>query len=172
MPKGVLLTHRNLIVTSRIAAEVEALRPDEDILSYLPMAWVGDHIFSYAQSILVGFASNCPESGATALADLKEIGPTYFFAPPRIWENILTSVLIRVEDAWWPKRKLVHFFLTRAQDAERRRLNGQPVGLLARMLWLLGYLLVFGPLRDNLGMRRVRRAYTAEIGRASCRERV
>ena len=161
MPKGVLLTHRNLIVTSQIAAEVEGLRPDEDILSYLPMAWVGDHIFSYAQSIIVGFASNCPESGATVLSDLKEIGPTYFFAPPRIWENILTSVLIRLEDAWWPKRKLVHFFLKLAQDAERRRLNGQPVGLLPRLLHPLGYLLVFGPLRDNLGMRRVRRAYTA-----------
>jgi long-chain acyl-CoA synthetase len=161
VPKGVLLTHRNLIVTSRIAAEVERLRPDEDILSYLPMAWVGDHIFSYAQAILVGFAANCPESAATVLSDLKEIGPTYFFAPPRIWENILTSVLIRVEDAWWPKRKLVHFFLGIAQDAERRRLSGQRVGMLARLLRPLGDLLVYGPLRDNLGMRRVRRAYTA-----------
>jgi long-chain acyl-CoA synthetase len=161
VPKGVLLTHRNLIVTSRIAAEVERLRPDEDILSYLPMAWVGDHIFSYAQAILVGFAANCPESAATVLSDLKEIGPTYFFAPPRIWENILTSVLIRVEDAWWPKRKLVHFFLGIAQDAERGRLSGQRVGMLARLLRPLGDLLVYGPLRDNLGMRRVRRAYTA-----------
>src|SRR6266581_1336829 len=161
VPKGVLLTHQNLIVTSRIAAEVERLGPDEDILSYLPMAWVGDHIFSYAQSILVGFASNCPESGATVLSDLKEIGPTYFFAPPRIWENLLTSVLIRIEDSAWPKRKLVHFFLKLAQDAERRRLNGQPAGRLAQILQPLGYLLVFGPLRDNLGLRRVRRAYTA-----------
>ncbi len=161
VPKGVLLTHQNLIVTSRIAAEVEGLGPDEDILSYLPMAWVGDHIFSYAQSILVGFASNCPESGATVLSDLKEIGPTYFFAPPRIWENLLTSVLIRIEDSAWPKRKLVHFFLRLAQDAERRRLNGQPAGRLAQILQPLGYLLVFGPLRDNLGLRRVRRAYTA-----------
>jgi long-subunit acyl-CoA synthetase (AMP-forming) len=118
-PKGTLLSHRNLIVTATNAARAEGLRSDEEILSYLPMGWVGDHIFSYAQSIIVGFTANCPESAATVLADLKEIGPTYFFAPPRIWENILTSVMIRIEDAAWPKRAMVRFFLDLAQDLER-----------------------------------------------------
>src|SRR3989454_198982 len=98
VPKGAMLSHRNLIVTARNAAEFEGLQGDEQILSYLPMAWVGDHIFSYAQSIVTGFAINCPESAATVLHDLKEIGPTYFFAPPRIWENILTNVMVRLED--------------------------------------------------------------------------
>jgi len=160
-PKGTMLSHRNLIVTAGNAAAVERLEADEDILSYLPMAWVGDHIFSYAQSILTGFTVNCPESAATVLQDLKEIGPTYFFAPPQIWERILTNVMVRIEDCAWPKRRMVRFFLDVAQAMERRHLGGQPVPLWQRLLYPLGRLLVYGPLRDNLGLRRVRRAYTA-----------
>jgi long-chain acyl-CoA synthetase len=160
-PKGAMLSHRNLIVTARNAIAFEGIRGDEDILSYLPMAWVGDHIFSYAQSILTGFAVNCPESAATVLQDLREIGPTYFFGPPSIWERVLTTVMIRIDDCAWPKRKLVHFFLDLAQDLERRRLGGQPAPVWKRLLYPLGDLLVYGPLRDNLGLRRVRRAYTA-----------
>jgi long-chain acyl-CoA synthetase len=160
-PKGTMLSHRNLILTARSAVAREGLRAEEEVLAYLPMAWVGDHIFSYAQSIVTGFTVNCPESAATVLQDLKEIGPTYFFAPPRIWETILTNVLIRVEDAAWPKRALVHFFLALAQDLERRRLNGQPRSTWRRLLYPLGRLLVYGPLTDNLGMRRIRVAYTA-----------
>ena len=160
-PKGAMLSHHGLIVTARNSAAAEGLDASEEILSYLPMAWVGDHVFSYAQSVITGFAANCPESAATVLHDLKEIGPTYFFAPPRIWETILTNVLLRLDDCAWPKRKLVHFFLDLAQGMERRRLAGQPVSLLPRLLYPLGRALVYGPLRDNLGMRRVRRAYTA-----------
>jgi len=95
------------------------------------------------------------------LHDLREIGPTYFFAPPRIWENILTSVMVRVEDAARPKRAMVHAFLRLAQDIERARLDHRPVPLWRRLLYPLGNLLVYGPLKDNLGLRRVRRAYTA-----------
>jgi long-chain acyl-CoA synthetase len=131
------------------------------VLAYLPMAWVGDHIFSYAQSIVTGFAVNCPESASTVLADLKEIGPTYFFAPPRIWESLLTNVMIRVDDAAWPKRTMVRFFLDVAQDLERRRLGDQPSSAWRRLLAALGHLLVGGPLRDNLGFSKIRRAYTA-----------
>ena len=159
--KGAVLSHRNLILTAENAAAFEGVRSDEEILSYLPMAWVGDHVFSYAQSIVSGFAINCPESAATVLHDLKEIGPTYFFAPPRIWETILTNVMVRVEDCAWPKRKLVHFFFGLAQEIERARLSQEPVPAWRRLLHPLGRLLVHGPLRDNLGMRRVRRAYTA-----------
>ncbi|HSF06324.1 MAG TPA: AMP-binding protein [Methylomirabilota bacterium] len=160
-PKGAMLSYRNLIVTARNAAETEGLRSDESILSYLPMAWVGDHIFSYAQSVILGFTSNCPESAATVLPDLKEIAPTYFFAPPGIWERILTNVIVRIEDCAWPKRKLVGFFLNLAQTLERQRLIGQRPSPWRRLLYPLGHLLVYGPLRDNLGLRRVRRAYTA-----------
>jgi long-chain acyl-CoA synthetase len=161
VPKGAMLSHRNLIVTARNAAEFEGLREDEEVLSYLPMAWVGDHVFSYAQAIVCGFAINCPESPATVLSDLKEIAPTYFFGPPRIWESLLTGVMVRVEDAARPKRAMVQFFLRLAQDIERKRLAGQAVPLWPRLLYPLGSLLVYGPLKDNLGLSRVRRAYTA-----------
>ncbi len=161
VPKGAMLSHRNLIVTARNAAEFEGLRGDEEVLSYLPMAWVGDHVFSYAQAIVCGFAINCPESAATVLSDLKEIAPTYFFGPPRIWESLLTSVLVRVEDAARPKRAMVQFFLRLAQDIERKRLAGQAGTLWQRLLYPLGSLLVYGPLKDNLGLSHVRRAYTA-----------
>jgi long-chain acyl-CoA synthetase len=160
-PKGTMLTHRNMIVMGRNAIEREGLRSDEEVLAYLPMAWVGDHIFSYAQSVLTGFTVNCPESAATVLHDLKEIGPTYFFAPPRIWENLLTNVMLRVEDAAWPKRALVHFFLRLAQDIERGRLQGRTPAAWRRLLYPVGAALVYGPLRDNLGLRRIRVAYTA-----------
>jgi long-chain acyl-CoA synthetase len=125
------------------------------------MAWVGDHVFSYAQSIATGFTINCPESAATVLQDLKEIGPTYFFAPPRIFESILTTVMVRIDDCGWLKRKVVGFFLDLAQDMERRRLTGGTPDTWQRLLYPLGRLLVFGPLADNLGLRRVRLAYTA-----------
>ncbi len=161
MPKGAMLSHRNLLVTARNAAAFDGVGPDEEILSYLPMAWVGDHVFSYAQAIALGFTINCPESAATVLHDLKEIGPTYFFAPPRIWENILTTVMVRIEDCAWPKRRLVQLFLGLAQEMERARLDRRPVPAWRRLLYPLGRLLVYAPLRDNLGMRRVRRAYTA-----------
>jgi long-chain acyl-CoA synthetase len=160
-PKGTMLSHRNLIAAASNAVAREGLRDDEEVLAYLPMAWVGDHIFSYAQSIVTGFTVNCPESAATVLHDLKEIAPTYFFAPPRIWESLLTSVMIRIEDAAWIKRKLVGAFFALAQELERRRLTRQPSPFWSRALHPLGALLVYGPLKDNLGMRRIRRAYTA-----------
>jgi long-chain acyl-CoA synthetase len=160
-PKGAMLSHGNLIETARNAVERERLDASEEVMAYLPMAWIGDHMFSFGQSIVAGFTTNCPESAATVLADLKEIGPTYFFAPPRIWENILTSVMIRIDDCAWIKRRTVHFFLDLARRVERRRLAHRGVALWDRLLYPLGWLLVYGPLRDNLGMGRIRLAYTA-----------
>jgi long-chain acyl-CoA synthetase len=130
-------------------------------MAYLPMAWVGDHMFSYAQAIVAGFTTNCPESVGTVLSDLREIGPTYFFATPRVYENILTSVTIRIDDASRVKRGMVRFFLDVARRAERHRLAGRRVPVGDRLLCRLGRLLVYGPLRDNLGMGRIRIAYTA-----------
>jgi long-chain acyl-CoA synthetase len=160
-PKGAMLSHRNLIETARSAVSRERLDETEEVMAYLPMAWIGDHMFSFSQSMVAGFTTNCPESAETVLADLKEIGPTYFFAPPRIWENILTSVMIRVDDSAWIKRGLVRFFLDLARRVERARLGHRPVALRDRLLYPLGRLLVYGPLRDNLGMSRIRVAYTA-----------
>ena len=160
-PKGTMLTHRNLIETARSAVAREGLSASDEVVAYLPMAWIGDHMFSFGQSIVTGFTTNCPESAATVLHDLKEIGPTYFFAPPRIWETILTQVMVRIDDASSPKRRMVRFFLDVARRVERRRLAHEPVPLGDRVLYQVGRVLVYGPLRDNLGMRRIRVAYTA-----------
>ena len=137
-------------------------RPDDEALAYLPMAWVGDHMLSYAQAIVAGFTINCPESADTVLHDLKEIGPTYFFAPPRIWENLLTSVMIRIEDAAWPKRRLTRFFLGLAQAGERRRLAGQPAAAADARCWRPSAT-CSSTVRcaTTWGMRRIRIAYTA-----------
>jgi long-chain acyl-CoA synthetase len=160
-PKGVVLSFENLLVTARNAVEFEKLGEREETLAYLPMAWIGEHIFSYAQAYCAGFCVSCPESGATAMTDLREIGPTYFFAPPRIFENILTQVMIRMEDAGWLKRKLFHYFLGLARRVGLRILDGQEVSFLERALYGLGRLLVYGPLRNTLGFSRIRVAYTA-----------
>ncbi|MGY6697811.1 MAG: AMP-binding protein [Roseinatronobacter sp.] len=160
-PKGVVLSNRNIIVTSKNSSEFDRLRPGDEILAYLPMAWVGDFIFAIGQAYWSGFCVNCPESAQTMLTDLREIGPTYYFAPPRVFENMLTTVMIRMEDASPLKRRLFHHFMAHARDTGPRLLDKKPVGLGARLKYRLGDFLVYGPLKDTLGLRRIRVAYTA-----------
>ena len=159
--KGVVLTHANLITTGRSAAEMENLREDDDVLAYLPMAWVGQNIFSYTQPLAVGFCVNCPESDETVMTDLREIGPSYYFAPPRVLEGLLTQVMIRMEDAAAVKRNLFHYFMGVAKRVGGKVLDGRPVPAGQRLLYRLGDLLIYAPLRNTLGMSRVRLAYTA-----------
>jgi len=159
--KGVMLTHDNVIITARNSAERDKLRSTDESMAYLPMAWVGDNIFSYGQAYVTGFCVSCPESGATVMNDLREVGPTYFFAPPRIFENLLTTVMIRMEDASSIKRKLFHYFMEVARDVGIRMLDGKPVSMGERLLYGLGGLLVYGPLKNTLGFSRIRLAYTA-----------
>jgi len=160
-PKGVVLTFDNIIPTAKNAIEFEGLTDREELLAYLPMAWIGEHIFSYAEAYCVGFCASCPESQATVMVDLRELGPTFFFAPPRIFENILTQVMIRMEDAGWAKRKLFRYFLDVAKRAGPPILDRRPVALVDRALYWLGNVLVYGPLKNTLGLSRVRVAYTA-----------
>ncbi|WP_300337144.1 AMP-binding protein [Accumulibacter sp.] len=160
-PKGVCLTHHAFISAARGGVDFDHLTADEDILSYLPMAWVGDHLFSFAQAMVTGFTINCPESAETVMNDLREIGPTYYFAPPRVFENLLTQVMIRMEDASAIKQKLFHYFMAVARRSGAEILDRKPVSAADRLLYALGNFLVFGPLRNVLGMSRVRVAYTA-----------
>ncbi len=160
-PKGVVLSNRNVIETARNSAQFDQLSSDDSILSYLPMAWVGDFIFSVAQAYWCGFCTNCPESPETMMTDLREIGPTYFFAPPRVFEGQLTSVMIRMEDAGGLKRRMFHHFLAHAKKVGGRILDGKAVGLLDRLKYALGDVLVYGPLKDTLGYGRIRVGYTA-----------
>ncbi|MEQ8807192.1 MAG: AMP-binding protein [Rhodospirillales bacterium] len=160
-PKGVMLSAENLIQTARNAADWEGLTDDDEMLAYLPMAWVGDHIFSVAQAFTHGFCVACPESAETVLQDLREIGPTYFFAPPRIFENILTTVMIRIEDAAPWKQRMFHYFMGLAGRVGRDILDGKPVPLIDRVKYRLGEFLVYGPLKNVLGLTRMRLGYTA-----------
>ncbi len=160
-PKGVELSHDNLIVTARNAAEFDGLTAEEEMVSYLPMAWVGDCIFSLAQAYVCGFCINCPESGDTVMTDMREIGPSYFFAPPAIFENLLTNVSIRIEDASSIKQWLYRHYIDVARRVGVRILEGETVSAWERFEYFLGSLLVYGPLKNVLGFSRVRTAYTA-----------
>jgi len=160
-PKGVCLTHDNLIITGRNGIEREGLHAGEEVLAYLPMAWVGDNLFSYTQSYVAGFCVSCPEGPDTVLNDMREIGPTYYFAPPRVYENLLTQVTIRMEDAGFAKRRMFHYFMEVARRAGTRILDGEPVGLADKLRYAVGRRLVYEPLKDALGMGRLKLAYTA-----------
>ena len=160
-PKGVVLSFDNVVKAAQAGIEFDRLSEREEVLAYLPMAWVGDHVFSFAESYVAGFCVSCPESGATVMHDLRELGPSFFFAPPRIFENLLTTVMIRMEDASALKRWLFHRFLAVAKRVGPRKLNGQRISLGERLLYGLGELLVYGPLKNTLGFSRIRLAYTA-----------
>ena len=160
-PKGVMLTFDNLVISAVNGNRFDNLGCDEEVVAYLPLAWVGDHLFSYAQPFTAGFCVNCPESPETVGEDRREIGTTYGFAPPRIYENLLTLTMVRMEDAGRLKRAMFHYFIALARRWGEKILNGEHVPLYARLLYRLGDLLVYGPLKNRLGVSRLRLAYTA-----------
>ena len=159
--KGVVLSHANILTAASGAINFDKLRPGMEVVSYLPMAWVGDFIFSTCMAPLGRLCINCPESRDTLMADLKEIGPDFFFGPPRIFEGLLTSIMIRIEDASAIKKRLFHYFMNVAKKVGGDVLEGKSVGLFNRALYALGDFIIFGPLRNNLGMSRVSVGYTA-----------
>jgi long-chain acyl-CoA synthetase len=160
-PKGVVLSNRNIIETAKSSSAFDKLRPTDDILAYLPMAWVGDFIFSVGQALWTGFCTNCPKSADTMHVDLREIGPTYYFAPPRVFETQLTSVMIRMEDASRFKKWLFDKFMAHARKVGPSILDGKSVGAMDRAKYALGELMIYGPLKNTLGLSRVRVGYTA-----------
>ena len=160
-PKGVVLSNRNIIETAKSSSAFDKLRQTDDILAYLPMAWVGDFIFSVGQALWTGFCTNCPESADTMHVDLREIGPTYYFAPPRVFETQLTSVMIRMEDASRFKKWLFDKFMAHARRVGPAILDGKSVGAMDRAKYALGELMIYGPLKNTLGLSRVRVGYTA-----------
>ncbi len=161
IPKGVVHTHDSLLNRAQVGARFDKLTETDEVLAYLPPAWIGQNIFSYAQWLAAGYVVNCPESSSTVTIDMKEVGPTYYFAPPRVFEGLLTSVMIRMEDAGAIKRKMFHYFMDVARKVGPQLMDGKPVPAGQRLLYALGNLMVFGPLRNTLGLSRVRVAYTA-----------
>ncbi len=160
-PKGVMLSHENTVVSSKNGNVFDNLDETEDVIAYLPLAWVGDHIFCFGQSMAAGFCLNCPESMETIIEDRREIGPTYFFAPPRVFENLLTLIMVRMEDAGPVKRAMFHYFLGVAKRAGEKILNGESVPVTDRLLYGLGEILVYGPLKNRMGLSRLKVGYTA-----------
>jgi long-chain acyl-CoA synthetase len=160
-PKGVVLSQNACMWAAKTANRFDNLTEKEETIAYLPMAWVGDHVFSYAQSYESGYCVNCPESPETVIADRREIGTTYAFAPPRIYENLITMTMVNMEDASPFKKKMFHYFMDHARKVGGDILDGNSVGLLDRAKYLLGELLVYGPLKNRYGLSKVRVAYTA-----------
>ncbi len=160
-PKGVVHTHNTLLDRAKAGADFDKLTANEEVLAYLPPAWIGQNIFSYAQWLACGYVVNCPENASTVMIDLKEVGPTYYFAPPRVFEGMLTTVMIRMEDAGRIKRGIFNYFMNVAKRVGPARMDGKPIGLLQTLLYSLGNMLVYAPLRNTLGFSRVRVAYTA-----------
>jgi len=160
-PKGVVLSNRNIIQTAQASSEFDHLRGTEEVLAYLPMAWVGDFIFSIGQAYWTGFCVNCPESQDTMAMDLREIGPTYYFAPPRVFETQLTNVMIRMEDAGRFKKWLFDTFMAHARKVGPQILDGGNVGFMDRLKYALGEIFVYGPLKNTLGFSNIRVGYTA-----------
>ena len=160
-PKGVMLTFDNLVISARNGNLFDDLGRDEEVIAYLPLAWIGDHVFSYAQSYTAGFCVNCPETPETVVEDRREIGTTYAFAPPRVYENLLTLTMVRMADAGALKRGMFDYFIGIARRWGEKILNRERVPLSARMLYGLGEVLVYGPLKNRYGLGRIRVAYTA-----------
>jgi long-chain acyl-CoA synthetase len=159
-PKGVMLSHTNMISVAESIVAAGNVRVDDEWLCYLPMAWIGDSLYSTTISLLVGFTCNCPENVETVQRDLRELGPSVFLAPPRIWENLLTAIQIRAADASPLKRRLFEFFRSLAERAELARHDGKPLSLATHLGLALGEVLVYAPVRDQLGLGRARWAYT------------
>ncbi len=160
-PKGVVLSNRNVIETSKNSSQFDDLGPGEEVLAYLPMAWVGDYTFSMGQALWTGFCVNCPESAETMMTDLREIGPTYYFAPPRVFENQLTNVMIRMEDASRLKKWMFDKAMAHAKRVGPALLSGMSIGFMDRVKYFLGDIFIYGPLKNTLGLSRVRIGYTA-----------
>ncbi|MER2606152.1 MAG: AMP-binding protein [Siculibacillus sp.] len=160
-PKGVMLSYDNVLISARNGIDFDRLSENEEVVAYLPIAWVGDHIFSYAQSLIAGFCVNCPESPETIDDDRREIGPTYVFAPPRVYESMLTRTQVRMQDAGRFKQGMVDRFLALAERVGEKILDGKPVALRDRLAYGLGEFLVYGPLKNRYGFTRTRVAYTA-----------
>ncbi|MGI9373870.1 MAG: AMP-binding protein [Hyphomicrobiales bacterium] len=160
-PKGVVLSQDNIVISARNANEFENLDETEEIIAYLPMAWVGDHVFSIGQSYVAGYCVNCPESPETAIDDRREIAPTYFFAPPRVFETLLTFIMVRMEDASAFKKKVFDYFMAHARKVGEPILNGEQVGFGDRLIYKLGEILVYGPLKNRMGFTRLKIGYTA-----------
>jgi|TARA_R110002074_G_scaffold27670_1_gene80134 Long-chain acyl-CoA synthetases (AMP-forming) len=159
-PKGIVLSQKNVLAAARNGYAAGVFGENEEILAYLPMAWVGDFAITVAAALLCRFTVNVPERQETVVRDMREIAPTFYLAAPRSWDQMLTTIQVGMENSTPVKKWLYHFFMDRAIAAETRKLNGKSGGLLEPLGRLLGEVMVFGPIKDQFGMSRLRSAFT------------
>ncbi|MGZ5715526.1 MAG: AMP-dependent synthetase/ligase [Caldimonas sp.] len=158
--KGVVLSHRNVLAGVANAYRAHAFDFGEEVLAYLPMAWVGDFAMTVGAGIALAFTINIPERPETVMHNLREIAPTFYLAAPRSWDNMLTTVQVRMEDSTRLKKAVYDFFMAIALASERTKLEGGTPTPWQRLLRPLGELLVYGPIKDQLGLTRLRYAFT------------
>src|SRR5947207_11884401 len=156
-----MLSFDNMVISARNGNTFDSLDEKDEVIAYLPLAWVGDHLFSYAQHYVAGFCVNCPEAGETVVEDRREVGTTYAFAPPRVFETMLTLTMVRMEDAGALKRRMFHYFIAHARRWGGKILDKEPVPFSARLIYALGDFLVYGPLKNRFGLTKIRVGYTA-----------
>lgn len=159
--KGVVFTYASLIASARVAAAMEGLTEADVAMAYLPVGWIGQNLFSCVLPMVVGYCVCCPESSDTMLVDMREVAPTCFLATPRVLESLLAQISIRAQDTGGLNQALYRRAIAVAQRVNARRLAGQSVPAGDRILLALFNSLVYGPIRDLLGMSRLRVAYTA-----------
>lgn len=159
-PKGVVLSQKNVLAAARNGHAAGAFDVGENVLAYLPMAWVGDYAITVAAALLLRFTVNVPERQETVLRDMREIAPTFYLASPRSWDNILTTIQVAIENSASLKKHLYHFFMDMAIAVERRKLNGRSGGVLEPLRRCIGEMLIFGPIKDQFGMSRLKNAFT------------
>lgn len=159
-PKGIVLSQKNVLAAARNGHAAGAFDENEEILAYLPMAWVGDYAITVAAALLWRFTVNVPERQETVVRDMREIAPTFYLAAPRSWDQMLTTIQVGIENSTPLKKRLYHFFMDRAIAAETRKLNGKSGGVLEPLGRLLGEAIIFGPIKDQFGMSRLKNAFT------------
>jgi long-chain acyl-CoA synthetase len=159
-PKLAMLTHRNLISQGAGLLAVDPLGTDDEFVSFLPLAWVGEQMITVAAGLQCGLTINFPESTDTVQENIREIGPRVMFSPPRIWENMLSQVQVKIQDTTRLKRAVYEWALRQGYAMADTRFNSATPGLLLRLKHTLARLIVFEELKDHLGLRFIKRAYT------------
>ncbi len=159
-PKLAMLTHRNLLSMGRNLMKVDPLEPDDEFVSFLPLAWIGEQMMSLACGLQVGFTVNFPEEPETVQHDIREIGPQVMFSPPRIWENLVSQVQVKMEDSTWFKRKVYDWAMPIGYAMADTRFRKEKPSLGLRLKYFLADWLIFQEIKDHLGLRHLKRAYT------------
>jgi long-chain acyl-CoA synthetase len=159
-PKGAMLSFRNLLAMALALHEVDSKRPGDEFVSFLPLAWIGEQMMSLSSALALGFTVNFPEAPETMMENVREIGPHVMFAPPRVWEGMVSSVQVRIMDTSPFKRFMYERLMPLGYAVADRRFSGKPVGTGWRLLYGLAYLLLFRALKDRLGLSRLRTAST------------